>query len=94
MPEIRFCFCWPDGTVETAYSPSLVVKDYFEPGEYALGDFLERARTALQIASNRVEAKYGRPCSLALSQLSRLESAAARYHDYPDPKVQFQRFVE
>lgn len=95
MPQIHFEFSWPDGTVETAYSPSLVVKDYLKPGEvYTLDDFLERTRVALQIASERVEARYGQPCSLALRQLKHLELVAARYHDYPDPRVQLRCFRE
>ena len=60
MPEMRFLIRWPDGTAETCYSPSLVIKDYFAPGEtYPLADFVERSRTALNIASERVRAKYG-----------------------------------
>ena len=55
MPEMRFHIRWPDGAVETCYSPSLVVKDFFSPGEsYPLADFLQRSRTALDIASERV----------------------------------------
>ena len=60
MPEMRFVIRWPDGVVESCYSPSLVVKEFFAPGEsYPLADFVERSRTALHIASERVEAKYG-----------------------------------
>lgn len=77
MPETRFKIQWPDGQQESCYSPSLIVKDYFEAGRaYPIEDFLARARESLQIASNRVQAKYGFPCSLALSQLQRLESAS------------------
>jgi uncharacterized repeat protein (TIGR04042 family) len=60
MPEMRFVVRWPDGAEEACYSPSFVIKDYFTPGEsYALADFVERSRTALLIASDRVRAKYG-----------------------------------
>ncbi|MFX8335504.1 MSMEG_0570 family nitrogen starvation response protein, partial [Acinetobacter baumannii] len=60
MPEMRFKIRWPDGSTESCYSPSLVIKDYFAPGEtYALGDCVERSRTALTIASDRVRARYG-----------------------------------
>ena len=63
MPEMRFLIRWPDGTRETCYSPSLVIRDYFVPGEtYALADFLALSRTALAIASDRVKAKCGAPC--------------------------------
>jgi uncharacterized repeat protein (TIGR04042 family) len=95
MPEIRFKIAWPDGSQETCYSPSLIVKDYFAPGsEYALEDFVERSRTSLKIASDRVLAKYGMPCSLALGQLQRIEATATQYSDLPQPKVQFIQFIE
>ena len=33
MPEMLFRIRWPDGTAEDCYSPSLVIKDFFAPGE-------------------------------------------------------------
>jgi len=93
MPEIKFKIQWPTGTEETCYSPSLVVKDYFTPNtDYVLTDFVERSRTALTIASERVKAKYGFPCGLALGQLDRIEATAARYA--PDSTVRFVQFLE
>jgi uncharacterized repeat protein (TIGR04042 family) len=95
MPEIRFQIQWPDGVQEDCYSPSLVVQKYFEPNsEYGLEDFVMRSQTALQIGSDRVLAKYGMPCSLALGQIWRIQTAAARYRDLPDPKVRFIQFKE
>ena len=80
MPEMRFVIRWPDGRRETCYSPSLVVRDYLSEGAaYSLDEFLTRTRTALRIASDRVEAKYGFPCSLALGQLARIEAGAAAF---------------
>ena len=94
MPEMTFRVRWPDGGVETCYSPSLVIKDYFEPGgAYALDDFLERSRTALQIASERVQAKYGFACSRALGQLARIEAAAQRF-PVKDAIVTLESFQE
>ncbi len=86
MPEMRFKIRWPDGSTESCYSPSLVIKDYFAPGEtYALGDFVERSRTALKIASDRVRARYGFACSLAEGQIARIETMSRRFTDaYPD----------
>ncbi|MFE4105070.1 MSMEG_0570 family nitrogen starvation response protein [Almyronema epifaneia] len=93
MPEIRFQIQWPDGAEEVCYSPSLVVKDYFEPGQtYELADFVQRSRTALQIASDRVLAKYGRPCGLALGQLQHIEATAAQYQQLADPQVRVVQF--
>ncbi|WP_442579860.1 MSMEG_0570 family nitrogen starvation response protein [Mesorhizobium sp. ASY16-5R] len=94
MPEMRFVIVWPDGQRESCYSPSLVVRDYFSEGEtYPLGDFMERSRAALGTASERVRAKYGRPCSLALGQLARLESTAARFGGDPDARVACETFL-
>ncbi len=95
MPEINFNIQWPDGTKETCYSPSLVVKKYFIPGEeYDLIDFVALSRTALNIASDRVKAAYGYPCSLALGQLQKIESKASKYQDLDFPKVKFLEFIE
>ena len=88
MPEMRFRIRWPDGTSETCYSPSLVIKDYFAEGaSYPLADFLTRSRTSLAIASERVRAKYGRPCSRAMAQLARIESIATGFAGLPDERV-------
>lgn len=95
MPEMRFVIRWPDGGVESCYSPSLVIKDYFAPGEsYALGDFLARSRTALDIASERVKVKYGSRCSRAAAQLARIETAAAVFAATPDARVRIEAFEE
>jgi uncharacterized repeat protein (TIGR04042 family) len=95
MPEIRFQIQWPDESQDTCYSPSLIVKDYFTPNtSYDLDDFVRRSRTALTIASDRVQAKYGRPCALALAQLQDIESKAHGYKQEPDAKVRFLQFVE
>ncbi|NJL87826.1 MAG: MSMEG_0570 family nitrogen starvation response protein [Leptolyngbyaceae cyanobacterium SM1_1_3] len=93
MPEIRFQIQWPDGSEEVCYSPSLVVKDYFEPGQtYELDDFVTRSRQALNIASDRVLAKYGRPCGLALGQLQQIEATATHYQQLSNPKVRVVQF--
>ncbi len=85
MPEMIFHISWPDGAAEACYSPSSVIKDYFVPGEtYPLQDFLQRSRAALTLASERVQARYGMPCSRALGQLARIEAAGRRFIDTPD----------
>jgi uncharacterized repeat protein (TIGR04042 family) len=92
---MRFLVRWPDGRAESCYSPSLVIKDYFAPGQtYALDDFVERSRTALNIASERVRAKYGFACSSALDQLAKIETAAQTFAHLPDPQVSVDAFEE
>jgi len=95
MPEMHFRVRWPDGAVETCYSPSLVIKDFFQPGEaYPLAEFLARSRTALKIASDRVEAKYGFACPRALGQLARIETACARFAASPKADISIESFEE
>ena len=54
MPEMRFRIRWPDGTAETCYSPSLVIREHLSVGEtYDVAEFMRRSRTALTIASDR-----------------------------------------
>ena len=94
MPEINFQIQWPDGTKQNCYSPSLVVKQYFNPGEtYELTEFVEKSRTALNIASDRVKKAYGFSCSRALGQLKQIEAKATEYQNLPTPKVLFIDFV-
>lgn len=95
MPEMRFQIEWPDGAKDLCYSPSLVIKEYFEPGKiYELKDFVSRARESLTIASDRVKAKYGSPCGLALGQLQSIEQTATQYEADPSSQVRVLAFVE
>ncbi len=95
MPEMRFVVRWPDGRQESCYSPSLVVRDFLREGDsYSVADFVQRSREALQIASARVEAKYGRACSLALGQLARIEAKAAEFEGQDDARVACETFLD
>ncbi|MEV6171783.1 MSMEG_0570 family nitrogen starvation response protein [Streptomyces sp. NPDC051954] len=80
MPELYFRVRWPDGATQRCYSPSTVVENYLTPGGvYELGDFVERSRTALGIAGDRVREKYGFACTGASDQLAQIEETAAAY---------------
>ncbi len=95
MPEMHFSIRWPDGTPERCYSPSLVIKDFFSPGQtYLVDDFVARSRAALNIASERVKAKYGFACSSAMDQLSRIEAAAKGFAHLPGASVSVDAFEE
>jgi uncharacterized repeat protein (TIGR04042 family) len=95
MPEMRFVIRWPDGRRVSCYSPSLVVRDFLREGEsYPVPDFLQRSRQALQIASERVKARYGYPCSLALGQLARIEAKAAEFQGREDARVACETFLD
>jgi uncharacterized repeat protein (TIGR04042 family) len=93
MPEMIFDIRWPDNATEACYSPSLVVREHLAVGaEYPLAEFLGRCRTALQIASDRVQTRYGFPCSRAMAQLARIEARAASFADTRDPVVHIIAF--
>jgi len=95
MPEMRFSVRWPDGSEQLCYSPSLVIRDHFAPGRtYDLPDFLERSRTALTIASDRVRERYGFPCARALGQLADIEQRARRHAGDAHPTVTVTAFHE
>ena len=95
MPEMRFIVVWPDGRRESCCCPSLVVRDFLREGEsYPVTDFLKRSRQALQIASERVETKYGFPCSLALGQFARIEAKAAEFEGREDARVACETFLD
>jgi uncharacterized repeat protein (TIGR04042 family) len=71
---------WPDLTESECYSPSLIIREYFNPETaYPLAEFMRRIREATAIASARVQVKYGSPCSRALAQLLEIEQTAGRF---------------
>lgn len=93
MPEMHFTVRWPDESVSKCYSPSLVIKDYFEEGHaYPVAEFVDRSRTALNIASERVRQKYGYACSSAMDQLQRIEDTAGKFSGREDASVLVERF--
>jgi uncharacterized repeat protein (TIGR04042 family) len=70
---------WPDGSRETCYSPSLIIKDHLAVGQdYPVEKFVTLSRLALGIASERVRARYGFPCGRVQAQLARIETSARR----------------
>jgi len=84
---------WPDASQTTAYSPSLVIQDFFQPGQpYALDEFLRRVREATGIANERVHAKFGFVCSRAGDQLINLEAQVGRFSSLPDARVEVLGF--
>ncbi|MET1413550.1 MSMEG_0570 family nitrogen starvation response protein [Roseibium sp. HPY-6] len=93
MPELMFRVRWPDGKEEDCYSPSSVVRDYFEEDRsYPLQTFLVQSERAMSAASDRVRAVHGFPCSRAAAQLEALQRQAGRFSSTPDATVLFLRF--
>lgn len=88
MPEMSLHIRWPDGSEDDCYSPSSVIRDFFAPGTaYPLGQFLDLSRTALSRASQRVEAVYGHPCSMAAAELARIEARGRAFAGQPAAQV-------
>ncbi|GEL21896.1 hypothetical protein PSU4_08500 [Pseudonocardia sulfidoxydans NBRC 16205] len=99
MPDVVFDVRWPDGSTQSFYSPSLIVKDYFEAGaQYTLDDFVARTREAMRLADERVRAKYGMGCSESAMTLAGVEYGARRFAEGADDtaagagKVTIERF--
>ena len=94
MPEMRFQLLWPDGSETLCYSPSLVVAEHLSEGaSYGIADFLGRVGTALRIASDRVQQKYGMPCSRALAQLAQINARAEAFASLETASVTVLRFL-
>ncbi len=88
MPETYFDVRWPDGRKNTCYSPSSVVKDYFEATKtYSLAEFVSLSEKSLGLASERVRDKYGYYCSSAADQLQRIKNTAAEFESLKNPEV-------
>jgi uncharacterized repeat protein (TIGR04042 family) len=80
MPAVYFTIELPDGARRQCYSPSSVVRKYFQKGEeMPMADFLVRSREALAEASERVRIKFGFSCSAVASELAEIEHAARAY---------------
>lgn len=93
MPAMHYTIRWPDASESLCYSPSLVIQDFFTPGQdYALGEFLRRVRAATAIANERVQAKFGFTCSRAGDQLMRIEQQAAAFAAEPELQVRMLAF--
>ncbi len=77
MPEVTFTVRLPDGDFRYCYSPSTIVKTYFEKGEVMpASDFIEKSRKALTEASERVREKFGFSCTAASASLADIEQWA------------------
>lgn len=78
MPEMNFTIAWPNGHQQECYSPSTIIESHFAPGdEFPVVEFVNRARVALDAASERVRDRYGYACSSALEQYRSIEAYAA-----------------
>ena len=90
---MHFLVRWPDRSVDTCYSPSLVIREHFTVGHtYALADFVSRSRIALTLASERVREKHGFACSRAIGQLATIEARARTFSADANASVTIEAF--
>ncbi len=76
MPETYVQIQWPNGKKEHIYSPSSIIRTYFQAGtELSLPDFEARCVQALDHASERVRETYGYACSSAMAEKHRITEA-------------------
>ena len=77
MPEVYFHIQWPDGEVTRCYSPSTIIREYFQTGAtLTIEELAARSSEALAHASARVRDKFGFDCTSASSQLRDILSRA------------------
>lgn len=80
MPSVHYTVELPDGTERQCYSPSTIIHEHFKAGDsMPLGEFIQRSRTALNAASERVRQRFGFACSSAMDQLSEIEGWSRSY---------------
>lgn len=83
MPAVNFRVRWPDDSESDCYSPSTIIHDYLTAGEaLTIAEFIDRSRSGLGAASERVRQRYGFVCSSAMDQLAQIESNCSKFaHD-------------
>lgn len=80
MPAMHFVVRWPDGSVETCYSPSTVIEKHLVVNHcYPVEEFTAAALRALGEASDRVASKYGYACSSAMDQAGAISQKARQF---------------
>jgi len=80
MPAVIIQLRWPDGQETRTYSPSTGIRQFLEAGSsYSMSEFLHRAETGLNAASERVKEVKGFYCSSAMDSLGELRRQARSY---------------
>ena len=73
MPETYLRVQLPDNKEETIYSPSTIIKEYFEKATVmSLDEFESNCSKALNHASKRVYERFGYECTSAMGELARV----------------------
>ncbi|MCF0072999.1 MSMEG_0570 family nitrogen starvation response protein [Dyadobacter sp. CY261] len=79
MPETYLKVQLPNDREEVIYSPSTIIKQYFEQASVmSLDDFQNNCSQALHHASNRVYERFGYECTSAMGELARVNGLVER----------------
>ena len=79
---MHFYIQWPDEELMQCYSPSTVIREYFEPGmSLTIAELREKTAEALERASERVRAKYGVACVQSSNQSEEIQARARLFRD-------------
>jgi uncharacterized repeat protein (TIGR04042 family) len=82
MPETYLKVQLPNDKEETIYSPSTVIKEYFEKASVmSLDEFQTNCSKALNHASKRVYERFGYECTSAMGELGRVNALVERIRD-------------
>ena len=94
MPEMRFHIRWPDGTLESCYSPSLVIKELFGAGRNAIRSLISSREVVPRSSSPATGSKPNTAMpALSRSANSReIEAGCVRFTDIEDAHVRVERF--
>lgn len=88
MPVTYVHIEWPDQIKDQLYSPSSVVKEYFNTNqEISVAEFNLACSESLNEASNRVAQKFGFGCTSAMAELQRIQSECKKYNETEKIKI-------
>ena len=78
MPALNFEIEWPNGEIMECYSPSTIVLQYLQDGDsFTIDELIAVSGTALDMASKRVEERFGFECAAAAEQKDKILRNAA-----------------
>lgn len=88
MPITYVNIQWPNNQKDQIYSPSSVIKDYFEIGESMdISNFLSNSNNALTEASERVRKKFGYACTAAQAEAIRIKEKSEEFETSKKVKI-------
>ena len=88
MPALNFDIEWPDGEVMTCYSPSTVIREYFQVGrELTIKELIDASGKSLEEAGRRIEEKFEFRCAASATQLDRISRKAAEFEAHQKARI-------